>query len=48
MTQLLQARQNKLTIKNNIAYIDGANLNNAMKEFGWDLDYKKSILKIEK
>ncbi|OGZ26772.1 MAG: hypothetical protein A2365_01715 [Candidatus Nealsonbacteria bacterium RIFOXYB1_FULL_40_15] len=27
--------------KNNFAYIDGANLNNALKELGWDLDYKK-------
>ncbi len=27
--------------KNNIAYIDGANLNSALKELGWTLDYKR-------
>jgi len=26
---------------NNFAYIDGANLHKALKELGWDLDYKK-------
>ncbi len=27
--------------ENNFAYIDGANLNNALKELGWSLDYKR-------
>lgn len=27
--------------QNNYAYIDGANLNNALKELGWLLDYKR-------
>jgi len=27
--------------ENNFAYIDGANLNNALKEFRWNLDYRK-------
>jgi len=26
---------------NNFAYIDGANLNSALKELGWSLDYKR-------
>ena len=27
--------------RNNFAYIDGANLHNALKELGWSLDYKR-------
>jgi len=26
---------------NNFAYIDGANLDKAVKELGWSLDYKR-------